>query len=233
MQRDIDRGTVPDRQLSPGGMLLPAAGVVVFVLIAVAVHHGWLADLDRAGLALLRQRADPAIPIGPHGLVSMVRDVTALGSFIVLSSAVTSVAAFLALRGRRDRALALLAYAIGGTLLGEAAKHVIARVRPDVVPHLVEVVTLSFPSAHAMQATAIPLVLACFLADTQPRAAMRVYLLCVAALVALAVGLSRLYLGVHWPTDVVAGWSLGTAWASACWLLDRRLRTRAENITNG
>lgn len=203
-----------------------AGGLGFFAFVAVAVQGESLLRFDRAILMAFRENGDLAIPIGPNGSTSYVRDITALGSFAVLSFAVLAVAGFLALRGRGDRALAVLGFTIGGTLLGEAAKHLFWRPRPDVVPHLVEVVTLSFPSAHAMQAVVVWFTFALLFAEAQSRVCVKVYLFGAAMLVALAVGLSRVYLGVHWPSDVLAGWALGTAWVSGCWLLDRWLGGR-------
>jgi len=206
------------------GLLSGALGC--FCLIALAVHHDWLLPLDQSILLAFRTTDDPSVPAGPKGLVSFMRDVTSLGSFAVLSSTVLAVSGYLAMNGHGNRALALLGYTIGGTLLGEGAKHVFSRVRPDAVPHLVDVVTLSFPSAHAMQSLVVWFTLAMMLAEEQSRSGMKVYLFAVAGLVSLAVGISRLYFGVHWPTDVLAGWSLGMAWVIGCWRLDRRVRRR-------
>lgn len=203
-----------------------ASALCFFALIAIAVHNDWLVQLDRSLLLVFRISGDPARPIGPNGLASFVRDITALGSFAVLASTVLAIAGFLAIRGYGHRAMALLGYTLGGTALGEAGKYLFARQRPDVVPHLLEVVTLSFPSAHAMQATVVWMTLALLLAGVQSRSRVKSYLIGVAAVVALAVGISRVFLGVHWPTDVLAGWALGTAWVSACWLFDRRLCAR-------
>lgn len=194
-----------------------------FAFLAFAVQQDLLRHLDQAILRSLRDGGDFASPIGPQGLASYMRDVTALGSFAVLSFAVLAVAVFLMLRGVRGTAATVLGFAIGGTLLGEAAKHLFARGRPDAVPHLVDVVTLSFPSAHAMQSTVVWSTFAILMAEAQDDRRVRIYLLCLAALIAFAVGFSRLYLGVHWPTDVVAGWALGVAWVSGCWLLRQRL----------
>lgn len=205
---------------------LVSGALLCFVLMALAVHYEWLPDVDKAVLLALRSVDDPSVPLGPKGLQSFMRDLTSLGSFAVLSLVVLAVSGFLGMTGRAGRAVALIGYTLGGTLLGEAAKHLFARVRPDAVPHLIDVVTLSFPSAHAMQALVVWCTVAMMLAAEQARTGVKIYLFAVAGLVSVAVGISRLYFGVHWPTDIIAGWCLGLAWVVGCWRLDRRLRQR-------
>ncbi|MEZ5816245.1 MAG: phosphatase PAP2 family protein [Hyphomicrobiaceae bacterium] len=207
------------------GLLVVTLGV--FLLIAIWVSQGRLVAVDRLLLLSLRVPGHPQDPLGPIWFESFVRDVTALGSRGVLGLVVVAVAGFLALTGRGGRALAVLAFTITGSLVGEIAKHAFARPRPDLVPHGVEVMSLSFPSAHAMQASVVYLTLGALLAASQPQRRVRAYVVGVAVLVVLTVGTSRVYLGVHWPSDVLAGWALGTAWATVCWLVDRRMQHRA------
>jgi len=231
--RDGDRK--PGRAFS-GGAAAPrllSGALCCFGLIALAVHHDWLLPLDQSILLAFRTAGNPSVPAGPKGLVSFMRDVTSLGSFAVLSSTVLAVSGYLALNGHSNRALALLGYTIGGTLLGEGAKHLFSRVRPDAVPHLVDVVTLSFPSAHAMQSFVVWFTVAMMLAEEQSRSCVRIYVFAVAGLVSLAVGISRIYFGVHWPTDVLAGWCLGLAWVVGCWWLDRRVSHRRGSAAEG
>jgi undecaprenyl-diphosphatase len=115
---------------------------------------------------------------------------------------------------------------LGGWGLGLLLKAVFGRPRPSVIPHLVEVQSLSFPSGHAMMSAVVYLTLAALLAQLSAQWAQRVYILAVGLLLTLLVGLSRVYLGVHYPTDVLAGWSAGLAWAILCWLVGRWLQRR-------
>jgi undecaprenyl-diphosphatase len=157
-----------------------------------------------------------------------VRDVTALGSMIVLVM-VTAVTIFYLLLVRRWRsALLVLVTVGGGQILSSVLKLGIDRPRPDLVSHLAQVQTLSFPSGHAMMAAVTYLTLGTMLAGIVPGRATKIYVLGVAVLVTLMVGVSRLYLGVHWPSDVLAGWCAGFAWAMLCWLVARRLLRRGE-----
>ncbi len=116
----------------------------------------------------------------------------------------------------------------GGGLLNEVLKWWFARKRPEIVPHLVSVGSASFPSGHSMLALVTYLTLGALLARFASRRRSRTYCIVVSLLLALLVGLSRVYLGVHYPTDVLAGWSAGLAWALPCWLVARYLQYRGS-----
>ena len=213
-----------------------AASIWVFAGIADEVMEGEQFAFDRAVLLFFRNPADPADPIGPDKLESMVRDVTAMGGTVILTFITLATAAFLALAGKRGSAAFVLA-AIGGALvLSFAMKTGFERPRPDLVPHGAVVYTASFPSGHATGAAATYLTLGALLARFQPRRRLKIYLLSLAVFMTVCIGLSRIYLGVHWPTDVVAGWTLGSSWALFCWLVARWLQRRGtvekENETD-
>ena len=216
------------RHVATGGCARPATWVLalsllVFAVLAVAHGSAPINVLDERLLLALRDAGNPSNPLGPLWLESAVRDVTALGSRTVLAAVLASTAGYLAVIGRWRRAFALLACTLGGCLLAEVAKAGFVRPRPDLVPHGVAVASLSFPSAHAMQASVVYLSIAAMIGAHEPSLAGRSFLMATAALVAAAVGVSRVYFGVHWPSDVAAGWALGTAWASACWLVEARI----------
>ena len=157
-----------------------------------------------------------------------MRDITALGSTVVLALMVLVVVGFLAMTRRAYAALTVLLSVAGGVLVSQGLKLAFARPRPDLVPHGTEIYTASFPSGHAMMAAVVYLTLGALLARTQPSRSVKVYILVVAVVLAVLVGVSRVYLGVHWPTDVLAGWVLGGVWAFGCWLVMLWLQARGE-----
>ena len=155
-----------------------------------------------------------------------MRDFTALGSTGVLTLMVLSVAGFLAMTRKGHAAIFVLVSVVGGMLISQTMKWAFARPRPDLVPHGAEVYTASFPSGHSMMSAVVYLTLGALLARTQSDRAVKVYILTIAVSLTVLVGISRVYLGVHWPTDVLAGWSLGGVWALLCWLVMVWLQTR-------
>jgi undecaprenyl-diphosphatase len=226
MQRNRERRTTSVELEGLAGLAVLVGTLCLFFAIAAAMHYGGFETVDRAVLLSLRTPQDLRDPIGPPWFEGLVRDVTALGGRGVLGLVVIAVTGVLALNGHSRRALAIFVYVCAGSLIVEIAKLFFARSRPDVVPHAVDVASLSFPSGHAMQASVVYLTLAALFAKTQSNRRVKAYVFGLAAIVVLMVGASRVYLGVHWPSDVLAGWALGTAWASGCWLLDQRLDRR-------
>jgi undecaprenyl-diphosphatase len=158
----------------------------------------------------------------------MMRDFTAMGSTGVLTLMVLTIAGFLAMTRKGHAALFVLASVIGGVLISQSIKWAYARPRPELVPHGAEVYTASFPSGHSMMAAVVYLTLGVLLARTQADRIVKIYIVAVAVIVTVLVGTSRVYLGVHWPTDVLAGWALGAAWALLCWLVMTWLQTRGQ-----
>ncbi|MDJ0847243.1 MAG: phosphatase PAP2 family protein [Myxococcota bacterium] len=204
-------------------LALLAAAIWGFVELTDEVLEGETRAFDRRLLLALRDPGDPAQPIGPDWLQEMGRDFTALGGVGVLSLLVGSTAAFEWTRGRRGNALLVLGAAAGALLISQGLKGAFGRPRPDLVPHGSYVYTSSFPSGHSMLSAAVYLSLAGLLARAQPRKREKGFLIGLALLITGLVGTSRVYLGVHWPTDVLAGWCAGAAWAVACQLAAVRL----------
>ncbi|HEV7277434.1 MAG TPA: phosphatase PAP2 family protein [Devosiaceae bacterium] len=194
-------------------LAVSAALVLGFAGIAEEVLEGETQNIDMAVLQLLRN-ADQT-PIGPSWFIEAVRDLTALGSFSVLGLMVIAILGYLLLTGKRVMALLVLVSVIGGTLVSSVLKELFSRPRPSF-EHAAEVFTASFPSGHALISTVTYLTLGVLLARVQASARVRVYIIAIAVLLSLVIGLSRLFLGVHYPTDVLAGWCLGAAWAGLC-----------------
>ena len=207
-------------------VLLVAGGAWAFLALADEIREGEQLRLDRAILLLFRNPADPSDPLGPAWLESAVRDVTALGGTVVVSMVTLAATGFLFLAGKRGAATFVLAAILGAMLLSFGIKAGIERPRPELVPHGITVYTASFPSGHATGSAATYLTLGALLARFQPRRRLKVFILTFAVLLTLLIGLSRLYLGVHWPSDVLAGWTLGASWALLCWLVARWLQRR-------
>jgi undecaprenyl-diphosphatase len=198
-----------------------SAGVWLFLELADDVVERETIGIDERLLLALRTAGDPADPIGPGWVEEMGRDLTALGSMSVLTLITVAALGYLLLAGRNRTSLFTLAAVSGGMLLSTFLKMGFDRARPDLVPHGSVVYTASFPSGHSMMAAVTYLTLAAILSRVHSEPLLKAYLLIVAALITVLVGVSRVYLGVHWPTDVLAGWSAGAAWASFCWLAAR------------
>jgi undecaprenyl-diphosphatase len=207
-----------------------AGGVFAFLEIAEAVGEDETRALDEAILLAMRNPSDPADPVGPPWAEEMARDLTALGGVTLIGCVVAAVAATLWLVGQRRSATLLVFAVVSGALLSLALKRGFDRPRPSLVPHETTVYTASFPSGHSMLSAVAYLTLGALVARVLPRRRLKAFVLGWALLFTALAGASRVYLGVHWPTDVLAGWSVGASWAVACWLvvdlLDRRGRPR-------
>ncbi|WP_342666333.1 phosphatase PAP2 family protein [Muricoccus aerilatus] len=207
-------------------VLAVAAGLFGFAKLAAEVTEGDTLAFDRHILLTLRNPADLSDPVGPRWLEEAARDVTALGSHVILTYVTLAVVGFLLLSGRRASALFTALAIGGGMLVSSVLKIGFARPRPDLVPHAVEVYTASFPSGHAMLSAVAYLTLGALLMRVAPLGRTKFYVLAVAILTTLMVGISRVYLGVHWPTDVLAGWCGGAGWALLCWIVLNALQRR-------
>jgi undecaprenyl-diphosphatase len=207
-------------------LLLVGVAVWVFAEVTDEVAEGDLQAFDRSVMMAFRHGDDAGDPLGPRWFEELMRDVTALGSAGVLGILTLAASGYLWLQGKRSAVLYVLVAVLGAQGISSTLKVVFGRPRPDLFPHGVQVYTASFPSGHSVMSAATFLTLGVMLARYQKLKRLRVYLVLLAIFLAVAVGISRVYLGVHWPTDVVAGWAVGAAWALGCWgvaaLLQRR-----------
>lgn len=205
-----------------------ATAFVAFGNLAAEMMEGETLSFDRSILLAFRNPLDLSDPLGPRWLEEMMRDFTALGSMAVLFTLTLVVVGFLLLTKKRRSAMVVLLSIASGTLVSTLLKWMFDRPRPDLVAHGTTVYTQSFPSGHAMLSAIVFLTLGVLLARTEANVKVKVYLLAVAALLTVIVGISRVYLGVHWPTDVMAGWAVGSGWALMCWLAMLWLQSRGE-----
>lgn len=199
-----------------------------FVEITDLVQEGDLHDSEQQWMRSLRLPDDPAVPVGPHWLKNICIDLSALGGVAVLALMTVLVAGYLLLERRYHSLGFLLLAALGGTVLNQVLKKWIGRERPDIIPHLAEVANASFPSGHSMLSSIIYLTLGVMLARSVESWKLKVYFISAALLVTLLIGLTRVYLGVHYPTDVLGGWTAGTAYAVFCALLAHWLAQRGQ-----
>ena len=211
--------SVGARRLPPllAGIALIAVGLMILLVGAFATSRYPFA-FDRAIIVGARAWG------GPAWLPKVASDITALGGGVVLTLLVVIVAGFLLVQRLWLTALATVFASLTGGWVVDAVKGVVLRARPDLVPHLVDVGGYSFPSGHATSSAVVYLTLASLAGQVTRDRTARVYLLVVAVLLVGAIGCSRVYLGVHWPSDVIAGWSFGTLWALGWWTATAQAR---------
>lgn len=214
--------------------------VKLFLLLSLLLGFAELSDdvlegdthhIDMLILSFFRLEGQPDIPIGPTELLLIARDITALGGHAVLALVTLVAAGYCFLIHRYSTIALIFAAAGGGMAISASLKWAFARPRPDIVPHLVEVSSASFPSGHAMLSAAIYLSLAAILAQIASRRRQKLYIMGIALLLTGIIGLSRVYLGVHYPSDVIAGWMIGIAWALCCGLVSLWLTSHMKKRT--
>jgi undecaprenyl-diphosphatase len=208
-------------------LVIGVAGALwAFFNVAGEVAEGETAALDRHILLALRNPANLSDPIGSRSFEEAMRDVTGLGGFTVVTLVtVVATLAFL-MHGRRRHALVLAGTVLLAEISSDVAKAFYNRPRPDLVPHGAYVYSASFPSGHSTLSAATFLTLAVLIASLEPNRGTKAMVFVLAFALVLAIGFSRVYLGVHWPSDVLAGWSLGGAWALGAWTVLRRTTPR-------
>ncbi|HET9956181.1 MAG TPA: phosphatase PAP2 family protein, partial [Polyangiaceae bacterium] len=179
-------------------------------------------------LLSLREPTNLSDPVGPAWVEEAGRDFTALGGKAVLTLVTVAVVGHLLLRRKPRSAVFVAISVVGGALLSSALKGIFVRPRPALVTHLAYVTSSSFPSGHSMLSSAVYLTLAGLLARSEASLVRKAYILLWATILALLVGFSRVYIGVHWPSDVLAGWAAGAAWAAFCWTVARALQRSGD-----
>jgi len=198
--------------------LFAGAGAIwAFLAVGGEMREGETLALDKQILLAFRTPGDPAEPLGSHSFQEAMRDITALGGFTVLTLVTVVAALAFRLHGKTRHALTLVVTVLVAQVGSEGLKHLYGRPRPDLVPHGVYVYSASFPSGHSMLSAAVYLTLAMLIASLEPRRAAKALVFATAVLIMTAVGVSRVYLAVHWPSDVLAGWCGGAACALLAW----------------
>jgi undecaprenyl-diphosphatase len=211
--------------------MLVAALVILLALfgffkISEELGEGELAHLDESLLHALRVPGQPDRPIGPPWLIEAAQDITALGGRTMLVAVTLFAIGYLALECKYGAMWLVAVATAGGGVLSTGMKELFDRERPDLVPHLVSVSSPSFPSGHSLLAAVLYLTLGALLARFAVGRRTKVYVLTVALFATFMIGSSRVYLGVHYPSDVLAGWCAGLGWALSCWLVARYLQAR-------
>jgi undecaprenyl-diphosphatase len=208
-------------------LLIVVLGTAAFIQLGREVTSGATQHFDESILRSMRQPDDPSMPRGPVWFQDVARDITALGGYAILILLVGVIAGFLQLDGKKGAVRFLAGAVLSGYLVGMGLKSLFTRPRPSIVPHLSPVFTTSFPSGHSMMSAIVYLTLGALLSRLEvnhPR--LRLYFIVVPLILTGLVGVSRVYLGVHYPTDVLAGWTAGLVWATLCSLVAQRLQGR-------
>ncbi len=201
--------------------------LAAFFILGSEVLEGETLSFDRWVMLNLRSVPDTSAPVGPSWLLPAMVDITSLGGVAVLTLLTILAGGFLFATRKPALAVFVLVAVSGGALASTVLKSLFLRARPDIVQHLVQVDSASFPSGHAMNSAIVYLTLGALLARSLKDRGARVYLLMTSIVLTVLIGFSRVYLGVHWPTDVVAGWAVGAAWATMCSLVAQVLQRRA------
>lgn len=205
------------------GFAVVAGLILGFGWLTEEVLEGDTAAFDRVVVAAMRSTGDMHDPAGPPWLEEFARDITSLGSYAFLGILTFGVISYFLLTRRRALAALVAVSVLGGVAISNLLKMVFDRDRPDL-PTSVRVFTSSFPSGHATLSAISFLTLGALLAQTSPDPRVKAYFAILAILLTIAVGISRVYLGVHFASDVLAGWCVGSAWALLCWMIAAWLR---------
>jgi len=208
-------------------LFILVTALLVFTYVAKEVTSGDSMGIDEWLLSYMRHDGR-LLPEENYLLTGLMKDIRALGGATIIFIITTAVVLYLLIQKHYEFMWLIIIATIGGALLSFGLKELFARERPPLTYHLLTVKSLSFPSGHAMMSSVVYLTQGALLAKVQSNKNLKAYILLVAIILVFLIGISRIYLGVHYPTDVLAGWSAGLAWASLCWLAARYLQRRRE-----
>ena len=231
---DEDVHTPPPASLASARWLWPVLGLLALAAVGLVaalvdeIAEGGAFRFDDALLIALRRPGHLDRPIGSAWLLQSAIDLSALGGFTLQWLLGGASGLFLVYVKRRAEAAWLAGSVLGASVMNAGLKSMLHRPRPELVPHLAVVSNASFPSGHAMISAAIYLTVGAMLAETQPRRTARIFLMAFSGLLVVLIGVSRIYLGVHWPSDVLASWCLGSVWALVVFVANRALRARTR-----
>jgi undecaprenyl-diphosphatase len=197
---------------------LIVAALLAFLRLGDAVQAGRTLDIDQRIILALRDPANPGQPRGSFWTKDILHDLTALGGVAVLTLTVVVATIFLWANGRRRHAGVLLGTVLAATFAGQLVKGAYDRPRPDLVAYGDYFSQSSFPSGHGNIATVVWMTLALIVASLERTRTGKATALLVGGFISLTAGATRVYFGVHWPSDVLGGWLLGFAWTLVAWI---------------
>jgi undecaprenyl-diphosphatase len=207
-------------------LLVVALAVWLATLAVGAIGYSRIRALDERILLSMRSPNDPSVPLGPHWLLPAAREFTALGSSTVLLTLILAVGGYLWLERRYGMLALVLVSTFGGMAISSYLKIFFERPRPSIVPHLAPASSPSFPSGHSLVSAVVYMTLGVLLTRVTTDRRAKTYFVVLAAAITCLIGLTRMYVGVHYPTDVLAGWAIGLLWALVCGAVARELQRR-------